>query len=1076
MKYKFRFIQNLKRLNLRKNIFWFVFFINLFGSLSGLDPQKKLTQYMLNSWKIERGLPNNSVLAIAQDHSGYLWLGTANGLVRFDGSRFSGYNSRNPAEFKDEIVNNLYIDRREVLWITTLHGKLLTLEHERLVNHRFPQRITSISFNCLAADERGTLWIGTSEGLFYRPCGSNGVIQKCTALPGIKISSLAADRSGRLFVGLANKDLYCLSGGQWRSLLSANTVLGSDISAILQDRKGNLWLGTDDGLYRMRNGVLSHFLLSPGLSNNITVLVEDRDGNLLAGSEEGLIRWRDGDFECLSEEHGLASGYISSLLEDAEGNLWVGAFDGGLTQVRVENITALTKEEGLVGKIFRSLLQDDAGALWIGGFGNFLNRYKDGRCENIILPMRFKNTNIYALENDGGGALWLGTSSGILHFHEGRFLEIALPLANGASEVHCLLRDNSQRLWIGTYGEGLWCRQGGILKHYSSAEGLPDDRIASIFQDRSEKMWVGCENGLAVMSWGDVGKFSLEPFLNNCHVVSFYEDEHGSMWIGTRNQGLKVCQNGRWGSLSNDRGLFDSRIYAILEDDHGYLWMSGERGIFRAKKDELEKAAFDENLKVSGRLFDESDGMKSRICNYGNPAGWKDYSGRLWFANLAGVVSIDPAHIRKNEKEPPVLVEEVLVDQKNILVPDSGQPHKVKLPAGSRRFEFHYTALSFIRSDKIEFKYKLDGYEKDWIPAGNRRQAFYNNLKPGHYRFRVIAANADGVWNTAGASFAFYLQPFVYQTWWFLVLAALAFAVLSGFSWQLLKKYLRAVSFWKKKTHIGHFRILETIGSGGMATVYKAQDTLDMKRIVALKVLKEENFNDENQKKRFKHEALITEQLDHPHIVHIVERGETDGCWYIAMELLRGQSLAVLIRGSERLEIAAVLDIMLQVVDALKSIHGHHIVHRDLKPENIMVSEDRGRRYFVKLLDFGLAITPAQSRLTMSGVVMGTIRYLPPERISDGTSSAAGDIYSAGVILYEMLTGAKPFWSEATGEVIHRILKTYPPAPMEISREIPQELNALIMAMLDKEPQRRPGLAEIEATLQRLLEKFGPVS
>jgi serine/threonine-protein kinase len=300
----------------------------------------------------------------------------------------------------------------------------------------------------------------------------------------------------------------------------------------------------------------------------------------------------------------------------------------------------------------------------------------------------------------------------------------------------------------------------------------------------------------------------------------------------------------------------------------------------------------------------------------------------------------------------------------------------------------------------------------------------------------------------------------------------LAFAVLSALSWQLLKKYLHAVTFWKKKTHIGHFKILETIGAGGMATIYKAQDMLEKKRVVALKVLKEENFHDENQKKRFKHESLITEQLDHPHIVRIIERGEMDDCWYIAMELLHGESLAMLIRRGGRLEIAAALDIMLQIVDALRAIHGQNIVHRDLKPENIMVSERRGRPHYVKLLDFGLAITPAQSRLTMSGVVMGTIRYLPPERISDGTSSPAGDIYSAGIILYEMLTGSKPFWSEATGEVIHRILETYPLPVREINAGIPRELEALIRAMIDKDPARRPGLDDIDSELQRLAAKF----
>ncbi len=467
--------------------------------------------------------------------------------------------------------------------------------------------------------------------------------------------------------------------------------------------------------------------------------------------------------------------------------------------------------------------------------------------------------------------------------------------------------------------------------------------------------------------------------------------------------------------------------------------------------------------------------MESRICNFGNPAGWKDKTGRLWFANLAGVVSIDPAHIRKNDRVPPVLVEAGRGRQPQPADRGNSPAQWLQLAAGSKRFEFKYTALSFIRSDKIVFKYKLEGYDKEWTSAGGRREAFYNDLRPGRYRFRVIAANADGVWNMAGASFAFYLRPFVYQTWWFMVLAALAFMVVSVLLWQLLKKYLRAVTFWKKKTQIGHFKILETIGTGGMATVYKAQDTLDKKRMVALKVLKEENFHDENQKKRFKHESLITEQLDHPHIVHIIERGEMDDCWYIAMELLHGRSLGQLIRDEGRLAIAVALDIMLQIVDALRAIHGQNIVHRDLKPENIMVSERRGRPHFVKLLDFGLAITPAQSRLTMSGVVMGTIRYLPPERISDGTSSPAGDIYSAGIILYEMLTGSKPFWSEATGEVIHRILETYPLAAGQINSLIPPDLDALIKAMIDKEPARRPTLAAVEGELRRLAEKFpGP--
>jgi ligand-binding sensor domain-containing protein/tRNA A-37 threonylcarbamoyl transferase component Bud32 len=1059
---------------LRKNILLIISFLYFAGSLWSLDPKKKITQYTLNTWKIERGLPNNTILAIAQDRSGYLWLGTAEGLVRFDGVNFTVFNSNNTTEFSDNIVNNLYVDRLGVLWIGTLQGKLLSLEKGRFKRHLFAENVSGINYFCIVEDVQGMLWVGTNEGLFYRSSADKEFFKKYRAFPGMKIRCLSTDLMGRLLLSSINKGLYRLEKEKLIKILSDTDKLSDDIFVIRQGRNGCLWLGTQSGLYYYQKNQLLDLPLKPGIAATIISLFEDIDGNLWVGSEGGLYRCNQGVFQSLDVGNGLGSNYVYSLYEDAEGSLWVGTIEGGLAQIRDEKITILTSREGLNGEVFRSLHGDDAGALWIGGYGGYLNRYQNGRIENLRLPVHFQSETIWSLAPDDADSFWLGTSSGLLHFQDGRFKEIPLPGPAANIEIRCVFKDRTGRLWIGTWGTGLLCWHNGKFTAYSTADGLVGDRISSIFENRQGDLWVGSENGLAVMLTGKPGEFVSEPFLKHCHVVSFYDDQHGTIWVGTRNQGLKVYRNGRWGSLNSDRGLFDNRIYAILEDDQGNLWLGGERGIFQARKSELVLAAFDLAQKVRGRLFDETDGMKSRICNNGNPAAWKDGNGRLWFANLVGVVSIDPAHIQKNDRVPPVKLEEALVDQKNWLSKDFDRSQEVKLPAGSQRFEFHYTALSFIRSDKIEFKYKLEGYDHDWTSAGNRRQAFYNNLKPGHYRFRVIAANADGVWNMAGAAFAFFLRPFVFQTWWFLVLAALAFAALSVLLWQLLKRYLHAVSFWKKKTYIGHFKILETIGTGGMATVYKAQDILDRKRIVALKVLKEENFHDENQKKRFKHESLITEGLDHPHIVHIIERGETDDSWYIAMELLQGESLALLIKRSGRLPVSEALAIMLQIVDALQAIHAQNIVHRDLKPENIMVNERPGRGHFVKLLDFGLAITPAQSRLTMSGVVMGTIRYLPPERISDGTSSPAGDIYSAGIILYEMLTGSKPFWSEATGEVIHRILKTYPLPPIEISREVPGELNALIMAMIDKDPAQRPVLAAIRAELQRLAETFPP--
>lgn len=1040
----------------------------LAGGLWGLNPAKRVTQYAVNVWKSERGLPNSSVLAIAQDRSGFLWLGTAEGLVRFDGANFVTFDSGNTPVLRDNFVNNLFVDRRGVLWIGTVRGKLLSLERGEFRSHPLAGDVSRISFSCIVEDDRGDLWVGTSAGLFRFPAGSDGPPVRQPGLGGASILALAVDGAGRLLASVVGGGLQRLENGAWRPLVPASSGPSRDIFVIRPGRDGGLWLGTDEGVIRFRDGRWQDVSPPGGLNALVTALVEDRDGNLWVGSENGLYRWRGGEWQSLGKSRGIDSDYVYAVHEDVEGSLWVGALDGGLIQVRDEKITAYTDREGLAGSKFRCLRGGASGELWIGGGGGFLNRYRDGRCDAFALPGASRNHAVYSLETGADGALWLGTSAGLLRFRNGRAEPVALPDAPRGIEVRCLARDPAGRLWAGTWGRGVFVIAGDTAKRYGAVDGLPGDLVSSLLVDRAGNVWAGCENGLAVLRGGG-GRFAAEPFLAGCSVNSFLEDGAGNLWLGTK-QGIKIRRNGRWGSVSADQGLFDSRAYAILEDGTGGMWLSSERGILRVPASELAAAAFDRARRVAGRMFDENDGMKSRICNYGNPAGWRDAGGRLWFANLVGVVSVDPVAIRPSDRVPPVLIEEAVSDGRALPLPADGAAAPCELPAGSKQLEFAYTALSLVRSDRIVFRYRLDGYDRDWVSAGSRRQAFYNDLRPGRYRFRVIAASADGVWNRAGAAFAFVLRPFVWQTPWFLALAALAFAALSGVTWQLLRRYLRAVSFWKKRTQVGHYRLLETIGSGGMATVYRARDLQGEGRIVALKLLREENFHDEAQKRRFRHESLISATLDHPHIVRVFERGETQDCFYIAMELLDGASLARLMRARGPLPLADAVTIMRQVIDALGAIHGRQIVHRDMKPENVMICERPGQPLFVKLLDFGLAITPAQSRLTMSGVVMGTVRYLPPERIRDGVSSPAGDIYSAGIILYEMLTGTKPFWSEGTGEVIHRILDTEPLPAREINPAVPPEAEALIAAMIDKDPARRPSLREIEDQLSKLSE------
>lgn len=1052
-----------------KHSFFLLFCLLPFCLHSSRDSAAVAGRHVLDVWKSERGLPSNSVFALTHDRAGYLWLGTWDGLVRFDGKSFRAFARANTPALRDNMIKTLCLDRRGTLWIGSYQGELVSLRHGEFRRHRFAAPGVSRPIYCLLESRRGNLWIGTSAGLFYRPAGDADRFEEIQGLAGKKIMGLVEDGRGHLWVGTETSGLYRLESLRWRRFPLLAGGKAALINALCLSRDGRIWAGTRDGLYGIRGDDASRLMVGAGPSNNIICLLEDRRGDLWAGTENGLYRVAIRRAGAQVDDRATAAGLIYSLCEDAEGSLWAGTVGGGLIQVREARFAFFFWPSGPASGMPRCLREDGAGFLWVGGAAGRLGRFRDESFQEFALPPRFRNHSAGALERDASGSLWAGTSAGLLRFQGGAFHEVPLAFPGAGRDVRGLLRDRLGRMWAAVWEQGLVCLSaGGASERFTRASGLGDDRIHCLLEDRRGRLWIGSESGVRVGRPEPGGAFRPRLELDGCQAMSAYEDGDGAVWIGTFNQGLKVHRAGRWGTVTIDQGLFDNRVYAILEDNGGYFWLTSERGIFMARKSELLRAAFDPRQRVQGRLFDESDGLGSRVCNSGSPAAWKDRDGRMWFATLNGAARIDPAHAGRNGSPPPVRMEQVVVDMRDLPLEGNSPAAPLSLAAGSKRLEFHYTALSFIRSGRIEFKYMLEGHDKDWTAAGGRREAFYNDLRPGRYRFRVIAANADGVWNRSGAEFLFVLRPFVYQTWWFLLLAALAFAALSAFSWQLLHKYLRAVKFWKKKTQVGHYKILETIGSGGMATVYKAQDLLGGRRIVALKLLKEENFHDEAQKRRFRHESQITAGLDHPHIVRVFERGESDDCFYIAMELLSGASLARLIRERGRFRPQEAVGVMRQVVEALKAIHGRQILHRDLKPENIMVLDGGGGRPFVKLLDFGLAITPAQSRLTMSGVVMGTVRYLPPERIHQGVSSVAGDIYSAGIILYEMLTAAKPFWSEATGEVIHRILETYPLPAREINPEVPPELEALIAAMIDKDPAKRPTLAEIAAELDKL--------
>ena len=374
---------------------------------------------------------------------------------------------------------------------------------------------------------------------------------------------------------------------------------------------------------------------------------------------------------------------------------------------------------------------------------------------------------------DDRGTLWIGTPDGLSQFKDGKFKTFTV--ADGLSNdlVRSIYVDRRGNVWAGTRG-GLNRFKDGAFTIFTTSDGLANDFIGAIFEDASGSLWVGTRAGLSEFKDGRFTNFTTRDGLSSDVVISLHEDREHNLWIGTNGGGLNRLRDGRFVSYTTRNGLPDDVIYRILEDAQQNLWLSSPKGIFKLSKSELNEFAESHTTTLYPTTYGTADGMLTRECSGGGyPAGWQSSDGRLWFSTIRGVAMIDPAAIQINRQAPPVAIEQIRIY-------DHPMPlnQKIELSPGTTRLDFYYTALSFIAPERVRFKYRLEGFDPEWIDGGARRAAFYTNLRPGRYKFRVIAANNDGIWNEQGATFELYLRPHFYQTYWFYALLLLMLALL----------------------------------------------------------------------------------------------------------------------------------------------------------------------------------------------------------------------------------------------------------------------------------------------------------
>ncbi|HKX27828.1 MAG TPA: ATP-binding protein, partial [Blastocatellia bacterium] len=445
-----------------------------------------------------------------------------------------------------------------------------------------------------------------------------------------------------------------------------------------------------------------------------------------------------------------------------------------------------TTVEGLANDIARCVYESRDGSVWIGTRGGGVSRLKHGHFTHYTTRDGLANDVVMALYEDRAGAMWIGTNGGLSRFKDGRFTTFSRKDGLSHDFVRAILEDRGGALWIGTRGGGLNRFKDGKFTSYLNQE-FSSDAVQMIHEDRAGQIWIGSNNGLTRFKDGQFATYTTRDGLAHNSVYSLIEDRDGAFWIGTYGGGLSRFKDGKFINCTTKDGLYDDIAFQILDDGNGNLWMSCNRGIYRASKQELNDFADGKIRSVTSTSYGIADGMKSRECNGGSqPAGWQTRDGRLWFPTLKGVAVVDPERMRTNSLIPSVIIEQVLVDRQ--LVPPG---RAASVSPGKGQLEFNYTGLSLFAPDRVKFKYKLEGFDQDWIEAGTRRVAYYTNMPPGRYRFRVIACNNDGVWNEEGAAFAFYLQPHFHQTYWFYALCVAAVILLGVLIYLLRSRQVR---------------------------------------------------------------------------------------------------------------------------------------------------------------------------------------------------------------------------------------------------------------------------------------------
>ena len=745
--------------------------------LHTLLPGGTESKYIFKAWRIEDGLPQNSILSLIQARNGYIWFGTELGLVRFNGLDFRIFNRWNTPSLGKNRIRSLHEDQNGKLWIGTDGGGLCSLDRGRWQIYGPEQGLNSKFVKAICQDTSGRLWLGTHQGLYLLQGQTFRLQESNPTLANSSIETLLPDTQGNVWIG-TNQGLFFSNQRQHKKEYTFIPLMSAAVTALYQDKRGFVYVGTENGLIQYSGkDQVKRITRSNGLSgNHVTSILVDRLDQLWVGTfGDGLCRVGGAEPLCFTANNGLSDDFINTMMEDREGNIWIGTFAGGIIRMKSSPFSFLTRQHGLPEDHISTIWVEKNGLTWIGTRRRGLCKIRDKKILKIYSRRNGLSSNeIQALCKTSQGDLWIGTRGGGLNqLREEKISVFSLKDGLAGDDVRTICQDRRGILWIGT-SKGLHqFRYGKIVNVLEVIEPFRGKTIHTLYEDSHGVIWVASAIGLSSISKDMVRHFKLGGEAAELDVRAICEapDQSGILWLATRNNGLLRFKDGEIIRFGLEKGLHSNNVFSLLQAPIPYtaakgekgitknmfLWMGSYSGIVRLSLQELNKSVARANYILDPILYNEEEGMLSSECTWwGQPSAFQSDNGQLFFSTIKGLAMLSLAEVKTDGAIPPVIIEEVFVNNRSVV-----NQGNLKIPEGKQMVEFYFSALTFSAPQKSKFRYKLEGFEEQWttLEPAAKRSALFINLKPGTYTFRVTSANHHGIWNTKGASFRFKSSP-----------------------------------------------------------------------------------------------------------------------------------------------------------------------------------------------------------------------------------------------------------------------------------------------------------------------------